>query len=225
MSRLAALAFLRLCTSTSRTKPSWSTARHSQCFVPATLTTTSSRCHLSPKRPADRRRISIGEVAAELLRPCPDRLVGDDDAAGRQHVLDHAQAEREAEVQPHCMRDDLGGKTMAAVERITGNLRHASLIAQFPHLSVNFTVPSSMTISPSTTNWAASKPRNNSTSSGKYRPRGFPDLARMSTASLALKAMTAKAIPFRLVLPYALFVRDCIREFRLHRARVDRERE
>jgi hypothetical protein len=35
----------------------------------------------------------IGEVAAELLGPCPDRLVNDDDAAGRQHILDHAQAE------------------------------------------------------------------------------------------------------------------------------------
>ena len=141
ISRLAALAFLRLCTSASRTKPSWSTARHSQCFVPAMVTTTSSRCHLSPRRPADRRRMLIGEVAAELLRPCSDRLVGDDDAAGRQHVLDHAQAEREAKIQPHCMRDDLGGKAVAAVERITGNLRHASLIAQIPHLSVNFTVP------------------------------------------------------------------------------------
>ena len=39
------------------------------------------------------------------------------------------------------MRNDLGGKAVAAVERITGNLRHASLIAQIPHLSVNFTVP------------------------------------------------------------------------------------
>ena len=34
------------------------------------------------------------------------------------------------------MRDDLGGKAVVAVERITGNLRHASLIAQIPHLSV-----------------------------------------------------------------------------------------
>ena len=66
----------------------------------------------------------VGEVAAEFLGPCPDRLVGDDDAAGRQHVLDHAQAEREAVVQPHRMRDDLSGKTVAVVERITGNLRH-----------------------------------------------------------------------------------------------------
>src|SRR3954452_24687168 len=32
-------------TNTSSTMPSWSTARHSQCFLPAIFTTTSSRCH------------------------------------------------------------------------------------------------------------------------------------------------------------------------------------
>jgi hypothetical protein len=31
-----------------------------------------------------------------------------------------------AEVEPHCMRDDLGRKAVAAIERITGNLRHAA---------------------------------------------------------------------------------------------------
>src|SRR5580658_9037818 len=35
-----------------RTKPCWSTARQSQCFFPAMLMTTSSRCHLSPRRGA-----------------------------------------------------------------------------------------------------------------------------------------------------------------------------
>ena len=39
------------------------------------------------------------------------------------------------------MRDDLGGKTMAVVQRITGNLRNTFTIAEIPHLSVNFTVP------------------------------------------------------------------------------------
>ena len=33
-------------------KPCWSTARQSQCFFPAKLMTTSSRCHLSPRRGA-----------------------------------------------------------------------------------------------------------------------------------------------------------------------------
>src|SRR3954454_13415513 len=46
--RLAAPLSRRLWTSTSSTMPSWSTARHSQCFLPAILRATSSRCHLSP---------------------------------------------------------------------------------------------------------------------------------------------------------------------------------
>jgi len=32
----------------SSTIPFWSTARHSQCFTPAIVSTTSSMCHLSP---------------------------------------------------------------------------------------------------------------------------------------------------------------------------------
>jgi hypothetical protein len=42
----------------------------------------------------------VGERLAELARPLPYALVADDDAARRQHLLDHAQAEREAEVEP-----------------------------------------------------------------------------------------------------------------------------
>ncbi|WP_145723254.1 hypothetical protein [Mesorhizobium tianshanense] len=34
------------------------------------------------------------------------------------------------------------GWVVATIERITGNLRHASLIAEIRHLSVNFAVPS-----------------------------------------------------------------------------------
>ena len=52
--------------------------------------------------------------------------MSDDDAAGRQHVLDHSQAEWEAEVEPHRLRNDLSGKAVAAVQRITSNLRHAA---------------------------------------------------------------------------------------------------
>jgi hypothetical protein len=51
------------------------------------------------RTPAD----AVGEVPAEFLRPEPDRLVGDNGTMSRQHVLDHAQAEREAEVKPHSM--------------------------------------------------------------------------------------------------------------------------
>ena len=82
----------------------------------------------------------IGIMPSKFLRPVPDRLVGDGDAAGRQHVLDHAQAEWEAEVQPHRLSNDLSGKAVAAVQRITGNLRHDAPIADLRQPSVNFTL-------------------------------------------------------------------------------------
>src|SRR4051794_30364378 len=73
----------------SSTMPSWSTARHPQCFLPAIL-------------------------MAELERRLPYGLVADDDAAGGQHLLDHAQAERKSEIQPNRVADDLGRKAVAA---------------------------------------------------------------------------------------------------------------
>jgi hypothetical protein len=57
----------------------------------------------------------VGKMPAKFLRPEPDRLVRDDDTASRHHVLDHLQAEREAEVKPHSMVDHFSGETMAAV--------------------------------------------------------------------------------------------------------------
>src|SRR3954454_632288 len=42
----------------------------------------------------------VGECLAELACPLPHALVADDDAACGQHLLDHAQAERKAEIQP-----------------------------------------------------------------------------------------------------------------------------
>ena len=43
---------------------------------------------------------AVGEFSAEFEAPLPDRLVGYRDAAGGQHLLDHAQAQREAKIQP-----------------------------------------------------------------------------------------------------------------------------
>ena len=42
----------------------------------------------------------IGEVLAELARPLAHSLIADEDAAGGEHVLDHAQAQRKAEMEP-----------------------------------------------------------------------------------------------------------------------------
>src|ERR1700734_1466610 len=56
---------------------------------------------------------AAGIIAPELHRPPPPPLVGDDNAALLQHLLDQAKAQREAKVKPHRMRDDRRGKPMA----------------------------------------------------------------------------------------------------------------
>jgi hypothetical protein len=55
---------------------------------------------------------------AELERPLPHRFVADEDAAGRQHLLDHPQAEREAEVEPDRVADTSGGNRWPAYEGV-----------------------------------------------------------------------------------------------------------
>jgi hypothetical protein len=57
-----------------------------------------------------------------------------DDPTGSQQVLDHPEAQRKTEIEPHGVGNDLSGKAMAAVEGITGchgpsshNAIHASL--------------------------------------------------------------------------------------------------
>lgn len=121
INRFAALAFRRLWTRTSRTKPCWSTARHNQCFLPAIVITTSSRCHLSPSLPTDRFRISL----AKCLPTKSHGLMRDDDAAGCQHIFDHSQTERETEIEPNGMGNNGGWKSVATVKRITSDLGHA----------------------------------------------------------------------------------------------------
>ena len=58
---------------------------------------------------------AAGIVAPELPRPPSHSLVGDNNAALQQHLLDQTKAEREAKVQPHRMRDDHRRKPMALV--------------------------------------------------------------------------------------------------------------
>jgi hypothetical protein len=58
-----------------------------------------------------RPRLSAAQRACvglpELGAPAADRLVGDDDPALERQLLDLAERQREAEVQPHAMGDDL----------------------------------------------------------------------------------------------------------------------
>src|SRR3954471_7736800 len=57
----------------------------------------------------------VGERLAKLARPLAHGFMAHVDAAGGQHLFDHAQAERKAEVQPHGVADDLAWKAVAGV--------------------------------------------------------------------------------------------------------------
>ena len=54
---------------------------------------------------------------AELEAPFPDRLIAESDSTHRQHLYNIAEAQGEAEVQPHGMTDDLGREAMTMVRR------------------------------------------------------------------------------------------------------------
>src|SRR5262249_40462457 len=73
----------------------------------------------SRKAPTD----LVGELLTEFARPLSYSFMADDDAAGGQRLLHHAQTEREAEIQPHGMADDLGREPIPAVAGASGG-RH-----------------------------------------------------------------------------------------------------
>jgi hypothetical protein len=50
-----------------------------------------------------------------ICGPLPHGFVADNDAAGGQQLLHHAKPDREAEIQPHCMTDDLGPEPISAM--------------------------------------------------------------------------------------------------------------
>jgi hypothetical protein len=86
----------------------------------------------------------VGERLAELAGPLPHRFMADDDPAGGQHLLDHAQAEREAEVEPDHVADDLGWEPVAGVAGAEGHGHPARLPAPACHrkpAAGNLTVP------------------------------------------------------------------------------------
>src|SRR4051794_9381474 len=76
---------------------------------------------------------AVGEFAAEFQAPLPDRLVGDRDAASRQHLLNHTQAQREAEIEPHRVSDEFGRVAIAGIERVSG-CRHPARIPGRPRI-------------------------------------------------------------------------------------------
>src|SRR5271157_435494 len=74
------------------------------------------RCRRGPSNPTD--RMGIGPAFAQVCRdprpemidPASDRLIGDDNPAFRQQILDVAEAQREAIIKPDRVLDDFGWK-------------------------------------------------------------------------------------------------------------------
>src|SRR4051794_31800553 len=62
----------------------------------------------------------VGEGLAELARPLAHGLMAHVDAAGGQHLCDHAQAQGKAEVEPDGVADDLAWKAVAGVGGLGG---------------------------------------------------------------------------------------------------------
>ena len=56
----------------------------------------------------------LGEQRAEPQHPSPDRLVGEVQAALGEQILDVAEAQGEARVQPHSVSDDVRRELVAS---------------------------------------------------------------------------------------------------------------
>ena len=94
--------------------PVWSTARHNQCFTQEILSYDLIQMPLVAN-PRKATTDLIGELLAEFARPLPHGFVADDDAAGGEQLLNHAETKREAEIQPYGMADNLGRKPIAGI--------------------------------------------------------------------------------------------------------------
>ena len=81
----------------------------------------------------------VGVGLPELGAPPPDRLVAHRDTACEHQLLDLTQAEREPEVQPHAVVDDLDRVAVALIRRRCG--AHPTDPPSSPTLT-NVTVPS-----------------------------------------------------------------------------------
>jgi hypothetical protein len=57
----------------------------------------------------------VGELLAKFARPLQHRFVANDNAAGGQQLLNYTQPEREPEIQPDCVADDLAGAPIAGI--------------------------------------------------------------------------------------------------------------
>src|SRR5438045_9465556 len=75
---------------------------------------------------------AVGEFPAEFTAPLPDRLMRHRNASGGQHLLDHAQAQREPKIQPYRVADDLRGVAIAGINRVSSRRRHPARLPEQP---------------------------------------------------------------------------------------------
>lgn len=78
----------------------------------------------------------VGIGLPELGAPPPDRLIADHDTAFEHHLLDITEAEREPEVQPHAVVDDLDRVAVTFVRRHCGAHASFSQLAGFNNVTV-----------------------------------------------------------------------------------------
>src|SRR5215468_4243735 len=62
----------------------------------------------------------FGELLAKFAGPLPYGFVADNDAARGQQLLHHAKTEREAEIQPNGITDDLGWEAISGIAGSSG---------------------------------------------------------------------------------------------------------
>jgi hypothetical protein len=82
---------------------------------------------------------AAGIVRAELLRPTPDRFIGNNDAALQQHFLHEAKAQWKSEIQPDRVDDHRRRNAMAFV--VDWALGHFDEIAAILPAAVKLTSP------------------------------------------------------------------------------------
>src|SRR5215208_2944089 len=138
MSLRAAALSRRGCTSRSRISPSLSTARHSHRRLPPDHDRHFVEVPLSAW-PRPKPTEVAGESWPELQNPAPNGLVGHVEPALRQEFLHIAVAQREPEIEPDRVSDDLGWKLMTGI----GDGLHTPTL---PPPSVSVTRPGSVSI-------------------------------------------------------------------------------
>src|ERR1700757_5269377 len=87
----------------------------------------------------------VGELLAKFACPLPHGFVADNDVARGQQLLHHAKTEREAEIQPHRMTDDLGREPISGIAGASGSRHPTRLLTPIRRRkcpgSIKLTVP------------------------------------------------------------------------------------